>query len=272
MRFVCIVIRMVTQVRTRRRIKAETAARGQAPTADRQSKVEEHRVAFFAKLRPFRALQEVYTPGAVRMLVADAEACAEDALAPNAEHVQLYLPSALPATERANGCRGNLPEMEAKLRESQCRDALSAIRVALHSKQHLISFRNANVTGQARLTRSRSIIDVIGLRVEGLVRKYTDARKALDVLKGEDYAPHLRKLEKRDLRLEGEGEVGESAAAKSDRVAAKKLRNIGGRPARDGGSEKSTTLSWIWTAGGALDDREQDLHECECFYFKFGDG
>ncbi|KAJ6450350.1 hypothetical protein C8R47DRAFT_1329898 [Mycena vitilis] len=150
-----------------RRIKAETSAPGQM-TADRASKIEEHRVAFFAKLRPFRALQQVYTPGA-----------------------------------------------------------------KLHAKGHLITFRNANVMGQVRATRSRSLIEHLGVRVDTLARKYTDARAAMHVLRGAHYAPQLRKLEKGDLRIEGEGEANESDAAKSDRSAAKKLRNIGGRPARE---------------------------------------
>ncbi|KAJ6449815.1 hypothetical protein C8R47DRAFT_999092 [Mycena vitilis] len=244
----------------RRRIKAETAAPGQM-TADRQGKIEEHRVAFFSKLRPFRALQEVYTPGAGRMIAAQNEKRAADTPAPAAENVLLWLPSQLPTNERKNGCHGELPTMEAKLRESQCRDSLARIRLTLHSKEHLIVFRNANVMGQVRVTRSRSLIDHLGVRVDALARKYTDAREALHVLRGADYAPHLRKLEKVDLRIEGEGDANESAAATSDRTAAKKLRKIGGRPAREAPTGKTPVLSWIWTAPGALDDKEKELHE-----------
>jgi hypothetical protein len=247
----------------RRRIKAETAA-AERLTADRQSQVEEHRLAFFAKLRPFRALQQVYTPGATRMLAADAEGRNADAPAPAAEHVRLWLPSELPAHERANGCQGNVAEMEAQLRESQCRDALSNIRLKLHSKQHLIAFRNENLGGQVKQTRSRTLVNHLGMRVDIHARKYTDTHQALIILKGPDYSPQLKKLEKADLRLEAEAGVNETAAETSDRNAAKTLRKIGGRPSWEAVKTKTPTLSWIWTAGGALDDTEQDLHECKC--------
>lgn len=246
----------------RRRIRAENSAPGQM-TADRKSKIEEHRVAFFAKLRPFRALQQVYTPGAVRMLAAESAARDETATAPAAEEVCLWLPSQLPEHERKNGCERSLPIMEAKLQESQCRDALVGIRLKLHAKGHLIAFRNENVTGQVRVTRSRSLIDHLGVRVDALARKYTDALAAMHVLRGADYAPQLRKLEKADLRLEGEGDPNETEAAKSDRSAAKKLRKIGGRPARDAPTGATPVLAWIWSAPGALDDGEKHLHECE---------
>jgi hypothetical protein len=174
----------------------------------------------------------------------------------------------LPQHERENGCQGRLPEMEAQLRESQCRDALSAIRISLHSKQHLITFRNANITGQIRVTRARTLTDHIGVRIDALAQKYNNARDAVLALKGDDHGRHLRKLEKNDLRLVGEGEAGESAAARSDRTASKKMRKIGGRPARDATTEatsdKPPVWSWIWSAYGALDDREEELHECEC--------
>ncbi|KAJ7018869.1 hypothetical protein C8F04DRAFT_1277073 [Mycena alexandri] len=224
---------------TQRKIRAGVAAKSQL-TADRQSK-------------------EVYTPGSVRMLATEAERRADDTPAPAAERVRLWLPSELPQEERASGCKGNLVEMEARLRESQSTDSLSAIRLALHSKRHLISFRHGNIGGQVRMTRSHSIVDQLGIRVDALAAKYNDARRALLVLRGEGYAPHLRKLEKEDLRLEGEGGEHDTEADRSDRAAAKKLGSIGGRPLREVG--KTSVLSWIWTARGALDSEEEDLHE-----------
>ncbi|KAJ7022478.1 hypothetical protein C8F04DRAFT_971465 [Mycena alexandri] len=247
---------------TQRKIKAGIAAKSQL-MADRQSKVEEHRLAFFAKLHPFRGLQEVYTPGSIRMLAREAEKTraveATTAPAPAAERVRLWLPSELPDGERVSGCKGNLVEMEARLRESQCTDSLSAIRLALHSKRHLISFRHGNIGGQIRMTRSHSLVDQLGIRVDALAAKYTEAREALLVLKGQGYSPHLRKLEKGDLRLEGEGGENDTEADRSDRAAGRKLKEIGGRPLREVG--KSTVLSWIWTAKGALENEEEELHE-----------
>ncbi|KAJ7040856.1 hypothetical protein C8F04DRAFT_948131, partial [Mycena alexandri] len=238
---------------TQRRIKAGIAATTHL-TTDCAIKVEEHRLAFFAKLRPFRTLQEVYMPGAAHMLARDAEAHADDAPAPAAERVRLWLPSGLPDGERASGCQRNLPEMEARLRESQCTDALSAIRLALHSKRHLLTFRHDNIGGQIRQTRSHSIVDQLSIRIDALAAKYTEARAALSALKAEEYAPHLKKLVKADLRLEAEGKENDTEADRSDRAGARKLGKIGGRPLREVG--KSSVLFWIWTARGALDDNE----------------
>ncbi|KAJ7021338.1 hypothetical protein C8F04DRAFT_1195583 [Mycena alexandri] len=243
---------------TQRRIKSGIAATTHL-TTDCAIKVEEHRLAFFAKLRPFRTLQEVYMPGAAHMLARDAEAHADDAPAPAAERVRLWLPSGLLDGERASGCQRNLPEMEARLRESQCTDVLSAIRLALHSKRHLLTFRHDNIGGQIRQTRSHSIVDQLSIRIDALAAKYTEARAALSALKAEEYAPHLKKLVKADLRLEAEGKENDTEADRSDRAGARKLGKIGGRPLREVG--KSSVLSWIWTARGVLDDNEEELHE-----------
>ncbi|KAJ7102966.1 hypothetical protein C8R43DRAFT_1141089 [Mycena crocata] len=244
---------------SQRRIKAEIAAGGL--TADRKGKIEEHRLAFTSKLRTFRSLQQVYTPGAARNMAAEDERREGDAPAPLAEHVRLWMPSELPA----DGCHGNLPGMEAKLRLAQCTDALSAIRTRLHAKRHLIAFRDENVRGQVRSTRARSLIDQVGSRVDALFHKYVDARKALTSLKGATFAPHLRILEKSHLILEGEDSQDNSDAARSDRAARKKLGRIGagkaGRPLRVAASTSGRAFSWIWTAAGVMDDAEADQHE-----------
>ncbi|KAJ7430891.1 hypothetical protein B0H11DRAFT_2262792 [Mycena galericulata] len=238
-----------------RRIRAEVTGSGM--TADRESKVNEHRVAFMAKLRRFRDLQRVYTPGAIRALLAEEARRDPDAAPPKAEHVHLYLPSALSAEERLNGCQRGLPDMEARLREAQCSDALIDIRAALHAKSHLISFKNENVTGQIQSTRSQTLISQVGARVAAYHRKYSDARHALIVLKGAAHAPHFRKMRTSDLTLDAEEK-------ESDAKSREKLAKIGtgkqGRAARNGASAKRL-LSWIWTARGALDAEEEDLHE-----------
>ncbi|KAJ7470062.1 hypothetical protein B0H11DRAFT_2238017 [Mycena galericulata] len=238
-----------------RRMKVETAKT--ALTADRESNVNEHRVAFMAKLRRFRDLQRVYTPGAIRAILAEEAQRDEDAPPPKAEHIRLYLPSALSADERLNGCQRGLLDMEARLREAQCSDALVDIRAALHAKSHLISFKNENITGQIQSTRSQTLISQVGAHVTAYHHKYSEARRALIVLKGADHAPHFKKLRTTDLTLAAEEK-------ESDATSREKLGRIGagkqGRAARNGAS-KNRFLSWIWTARGALDAQEQDLHE-----------
>ncbi|KAJ7094831.1 hypothetical protein C8R44DRAFT_749409 [Mycena epipterygia] len=136
---------------TQRQIKAELA--GVHLTADRQSKVQEHRMAFMAKLRNFRDLQSVYTPGALRVMAAEEAGRDSELPPPTPENIKLWLPSALPEAERTGpGCQHNIKKS----------------------------------------TRSRSMIDQLGDRVEVAARKYRDARAALTALKGADYVPHLQ--------------------------------------------------------------------------------
>jgi hypothetical protein len=47
-----------------------------------------------------------------------------DALPVKPENMRLFLPSELTVAERAAGCQEDLTEMEARLREAQCNDAL----------------------------------------------------------------------------------------------------------------------------------------------------
>jgi hypothetical protein len=158
--------------------------------------------------------------------------------------------------------------MEATMREGQCTNALVSIRGRLHSKRFLINFCNSNLAGQKKVTRSHTIIDQLGERVEVTARKYRDARAALTRLKGEAYAPHLQLLKATDLVLEGEAARDPSQAAKSDREAIKRLARVGGgthgQPLRnDASASKAPGVSWIWLERGALDVSEEALHECE---------
>jgi hypothetical protein len=252
----------------RRRIKAELAA-GHV-TADRESQINEHRVAFLAKLRNFRELQAVYTPAAVRLIQAEEAARDPELPSLSPEHIRLWLPSELPAEERTgSGCQRNVAAMEATMREGQCSNALVAIRGRLHSKRFLINFRTKNLTGQKKTTRAHTIIAQLGERVEVAAHKYRDARTALTSLNGAEYAPHLKILKASDITLEGEDDRDPGAAAQSDRAAVKKLARIGGgthgQPLRnDASAHKPPGVSWIWLAqGGALDRSDEEMHECE---------
>ncbi|KAJ7715855.1 hypothetical protein DFH07DRAFT_762650 [Mycena maculata] len=240
----------------RQRIHAELA--GAAVSADRESKVNEHRLTFLSKLRKFRDLQRVYTPGAIHALLAEEALRDQDVPPPKAENIHLYLPSELSAEERKNGCQRGVMEMEARLREAQCSDALVQIRARLYAKGHLILFRNEHVTGQVGTTRSQTLIAHVGARVSVTHQKYRRARDALHALKGDDYAPHFKEMLASDLTLDGEDR-------ESDAGAKEKLVRIGAGKERTGRNapSKNKVLSWIWTARGALDDSEKELHECK---------
>ncbi|KAJ6477917.1 hypothetical protein C8R47DRAFT_984594 [Mycena vitilis] len=240
---------------TQRRIKAELA--GGTVTVDRAGKINEHRLSFMSKLRRFRELQRIYTPGAVRALVAEEASRDEDRPPPKAEDVSLHLPSALSAEERAGGCVRGLPMMEARLREAQCNDALVKLRALLHSKGHLLVFRNENLTGQGATTRSQSLVARVGARVTQHHKKYNQARRTLRALRGDGYAPHFQKLRTSDLTLDAEEK-------ESDSVARRKLSRLGGgshgrAPRNAPAADKP--LSWIWKTPGISEATEKNVHE-----------
>ncbi|KAJ7476816.1 hypothetical protein B0H11DRAFT_2234793 [Mycena galericulata] len=245
---------------SQRRIRAEVAGLTLL-TADREAKLHDYRIAFLVKLKKFRDMQKVFTPVVMRLL--DAEDAARDPDAPPmaAENIKLWLPSELDKEDRPTGCAAGVVEVELRLREGQCANALVAIRARLHAKRHILNFRDAGyASGQKKATKAQSLIGILGDRAEALAKKYRQARLALSRLKGLDYAPHFRELRDADLTLDGEEE--ESA---SDIRSRKKLAMLaagkGGRVPRHISGTSKRTLSWIWSAHGALDDAEKHLHE-----------
>ncbi|KAJ6449029.1 hypothetical protein C8R47DRAFT_999334 [Mycena vitilis] len=242
---------------TQRRIKAQLLGTA-VLTADRESKIQEHRLALQVKLRAFRALQQIYTPGVIRVVERLEASRNPDAPAVKPENIRLIFPSELTEAEREAGCKEGLAEMEAKLREAQCGDALVKIRSTLHAKRHVLYWKGSNISGQHGSTRSQTLVAVIGERVEAVAQKYRDARRAMHALKGSDYAPHLKALKAGDLTLDGEVQDDETAAKK--KLALIQAGKGGRTPRHMAGSSKKV-LSWIWAAQGALDSEEEELHE-----------
>ncbi|KAJ7175314.1 hypothetical protein C8R46DRAFT_1213798 [Mycena filopes] len=242
---------------TQRRIKAQL--QGGVRTADRESKIEEQRYALHAKLRPFRALQHIYTPGAIRALERAEARRAPDGPAVKAENIALFLPSALSEGDRgAGGCQEGIAEMEAKLREAQCTESLTKIRDSLHAKRHVVYWRGGNIGGQYDATRSQTLTKQITDRINAKAEKYRQARRALRALKGEEYRPDLKPLKDADLTLDGDVQDDESAAKKKMALIS---AGKGGRVPRHVAGTSKKVMSWIWAARGALDPGEKNLHE-----------
>ncbi|KAJ7138908.1 hypothetical protein C8R46DRAFT_1234147 [Mycena filopes] len=229
--------------------------------ADRENTIEEWRHAVLSKISKFRNLQKVYMPGAALAMAATEDGRDTDAAPAKAEKVKLFMPSDLATIDEdgaASACVPGLLGMEAKLRVGQCDNSLVGLRSRLHSKRFLIGFRNENIVGQVQATKARTLIGQVGEKVESYARRYRRGREALVALDGAERYPHLLELRPADVRLDGDD--GESDAA-----ARKKLAMIGaGRGARASGDAPGTsrrTMSWIWTAPGALDDAERRLHD-----------
>ncbi|KAJ7184784.1 hypothetical protein C8R46DRAFT_1026640 [Mycena filopes] len=240
-----------------RRIHAELAGRALV-TADRASKIHDRRVALLVKLAKFRALQAVFTPGALRTMEVDEAGLDAEVLNVKAESIKLYMPSDLSAVEREVGCLSGVVTIERRLRENQCHNALVQLRAHLHTKRHLIGFRNTQVTGQVKATKARTLIAQVGERATAAGDKYTRGRAALNALSGEDFAPQFKPLKTADITLDGEEETTETAARKKLAMLG---AGKGARTPRHVAGTSKKVLSWIWTATGALEDDEKALHE-----------
>ncbi|CAK5273727.1 unnamed protein product [Mycena citricolor] len=240
-----------------RRIRLELAGTVLVAT-DRANRIEEWRRATLVKIERFRELQALYMPAARAIIQAS-----ESGVAPQAENIKLWMPSDMPASLGDNrGCALGLVGMEVRLRVAQCENSLAQVRARLHAKRHLILFRNTNVTGQVNSTKARTLIDEIGEKVNISAARYRAGRAALVACGRISSFGHLRELAQGDLQMDGVAVVSENDAASSDASSAKKLAAFGtGRaPRHDSGSSKRT-MSWIWTAPGALDKAEEQLHD-----------
>lgn len=194
-------------------------------------------------------------PGALCAIEVEEEARDPDAMPPNAEDIKLWLPSDLSGSERVSGCTRGLGNMEVKLREAQCEDALTSVRTRLHAKRYLIAFRNTHHVGQKQSIRSNTLIARMGDRVTVYAEKYCASRRALISLKGESECDSFPELKPMDLTLQEELTPDSAAIEKLGRVNARHHRTLH-IPTR-------TTLSWIWTARGGPDEgTEGELHAC----------
>ncbi|KAJ7068945.1 hypothetical protein B0H15DRAFT_738439, partial [Mycena belliarum] len=240
-----------TQQRIRAEVKGVTLV-----TADRSSQIQELRNSLCKKIRTFQRLQEIYMPGVTALRGEEEDARDQDAPAPKAEHIKLWMPSDLTPLQRRAASRPGAGEAESKLRAGQCTDTLIKLRSRLHAQRHLISWRNSNSVGQRAATRSASLIGRVGDRVGRIADKYRHARAALIQLKGINFAPEFKELKPSDLHVNQEQE--------SDVVSRKKLARLGsaGRKSRNEPSTASAkvALSWIWLVGGGPGEEEAALH------------
>lgn len=97
------------------------------------------------------------------------------ASAQHPENFALWLPSMIPATDRARVCIADLPDIEEQLRTAQCYDALENVRHILKVKSRMVHFKNKNIRGQREGTRSRTVIDCMHNRAKAAAVKYRAA-------------------------------------------------------------------------------------------------
>lgn len=140
------------------------------------------------------------------------------------ESQPLFLPHQLSETE-LDLCAPGLAEIESRLRDGQLTDSLDKLRVHLHIRSRLITFKNRHMRHQQQNTRANAKIHQNEAKIDALVLKYRAARVAKLALVGPgDWERRWKVLCEEDIAsLQGD-----------DQVVGK------------GTSEGKRTLSWIW--------------------------
>ncbi|KAI9056786.1 hypothetical protein FKP32DRAFT_1615644 [Trametes sanguinea] len=203
-------------------------------TTSKTLALHERRNALRRKLQKYRELQGVYMPLSMPLFAHGGDCHTDVELV---ENVRIGLPSEITPTHRATVCPARLGEMEAGLREAQCRDALVDLRNKLHIIDHLYRYKKVNVRHQGPNTRVRADLSTQDARKDRAVNKYRRARRAKLTLSGPgDWERELRPLDDRDVRgIEDDD---------PDEVAKRKRK----RGDKDGPAEGHRILSWIWCA------------------------
>jgi hypothetical protein len=226
----------------RRRIRVDL--KREDLTTSQANELQQKRISLQKRVIAFRHLQTVYMPSVAMKLSADSTS---DDKPLDIEDIRLWLPSELDSDLRKHGCHKDLPGMEEQLREGQCQDALDKIRNLQRAKMHFIHYRNSNVRGQKRATRSHELIDGITHKVNLLATRYRDAHKALIALRGPgEWEKELRELKDEDIcspnatafNIENPNDpIGPDGRLKTKKQHAEIEKRLG---------EGRRTLSWIW--------------------------
>ncbi|KAJ7848834.1 hypothetical protein B0H14DRAFT_2356572 [Mycena olivaceomarginata] len=213
------------------RVQAELKKAG---TTAQQINMKALRAKLNRGITRFRKLQSTYTPAAIQALSKRATA-ANDL----AEDVPLMLPSSLSEEERGNGgCVSGVLEIEDSLRGAQCRTALPRLRNQLHIKSRLLFYKKHNSRGQAKNTRSRTIVARNETKIRLHSEKFQMAWQArLRIAKGD-------KAEERRMQREREEELPAIAEDDDDEMVTR-------------GGENMREISWIWTMAGTAGTDEE---------------
>ncbi|TRM56317.1 hypothetical protein BD626DRAFT_575841 [Schizophyllum amplum] len=229
-----------------RRIIADLSGRAVLPM-NVEGLINNRRRSLLDKLKPFNDLLKTHIPGAPSLAQ---HSVVDKAIDP--EHLQITMPSRLPADAVRMSCAEGLPEKELQLRRASGRDALLGLRKKLHAKQYYIEYRNKTLTGQKQNTRARTMLATLQERIDFDAETYRASRAAILSLRNVDDDPDFPKLLAKDLQLEGE-------LTEDDDNAARRMAAAGRQRARHiHVSTSKHTMSWIWTANGVYSDTDVD--------------
>ncbi|KAL1739019.1 hypothetical protein HDZ31DRAFT_50063, partial [Schizophyllum fasciatum] len=240
-------------------LRMEVAAHHYSSTVQ-QTVLAKKRTKLANTISNMREHQAVYCPGAMRALALWNDD-PENARAP-IEKQPLFLPSSLPAAERAT-CVDGFDGFERRLRDAQCRTALEAVRNHLLVMSRMLTFKNANTRHQGPSTRAQGSLNIHKEKLHAFAHKYVDARAALLALSSDDAdAPQWRALDlSKDLRCmqdPGDSRRGAKRPAQGGEEEGETARSHL-QSCREATGEGRRVVSWIWTGvdttgkeGGAM--------------------
>ncbi|PPR02990.1 hypothetical protein CVT24_012178 [Panaeolus cyanescens] len=246
-----------------RRLKRLAKNTSTKATTRLESNLIEQRRQLRKQIQAWELLLPMYMPGLAEYLKKNPQISPQ--MEDGAEHLPeddtIWVPSRIPSDLRLEVCHPkDLPEIEERLRVSQCTDALAMLRHVLKIKSRLVYFKQKNVRGQRGGTRSRAIIDRVHMRARISVDKYRHAREAKLRLSGPGpWEETLRVLNDSDIRSFTDaaakpkrGRPGTLEDGQVDRSTSMPVMTDDysldpeAREARDGSGETRKELSWIW--------------------------
>lgn len=171
------------------------------------------------------------------------------------EEEPLYFPSGLAGSD-LDVCSPGIAEIEERLREGQMHDALAQMRVLLHKKTGMMTFKDRNIRNQLATTWARSLLNANDDKIWALVSKYRKARAAKLAIAGHgDWEKKWRVLKDEDVRTiaDDEGMPSEGDANHPEPSTSRKTTE---------GRRKST---WIWMSADGTQGGE-GYDQCESIY------
>ncbi|GJF01001.1 hypothetical protein PsYK624_173060 [Phanerochaete sordida] len=160
------------------------------------------------------------------------------------EHVPLFLPSNI-SPEHLGSLSPRLRAMESDLREGQMRSALDKLRVHLHIKTRLVSFKARQVRHQRENMKAREQLETNDMKIKSFKEKYRAARAAKMRLDGPgSWEQEWRPLGDNDVR--GLRDFDPLLTAENESLPRRQIVTEGGR-----------SISWIWNGVGRRDDSSE---------------
>ncbi len=213
--------------------------------------------ALLGKIRKFVQLQAVYMPR-----LHDTAAPPRALTLLDIDSFSIILPSDVPSDQRVAVCgqHTQLPRVEDELQYADACDALESVRHSLRMRTCYNQDKVANVTGQVRNTKARTLQASVDQAVKNAAARYRGARLAIERLRGPGpWQESLRPLLDSDLVGLNERAMTREEAAERERVRALGDSSDGEVEESDAAGvplegnvyvgEGRRTLSWIWYSG-----------------------